>query len=644
MRSSFLSSLHRLIPLFALLAASAPLRPQNTITVAPNQCVWHAGDNSAWAAPAFDDSAWQPYSTWKIDAHTPRLWVRCHTGLAALRSLAHPALQVHLGGASAAYLNGALIGSSGNVASGQPNMATFYTVPLAPASLTAASPISGATLALRITLRQMGRSDSAQILLGDEQALRDRHAAAALSGALGYLPIALCFSLIGVVGFMLLGLWVTDRSRLELLFLAIDCWLLCMLRLSEFFQSALIPASLVLFDTLQLAGEFLLIPWVLFLFRIAGRRVPRLLWVAVVIPTIAFAGSFTANIFLPAALNLREDALYLHFSGYIFPVAMACCAAPLVAFWPLHRISRRLRAVAFFCIAWGAAEFLWFACWEALTVGILNNAQTTHVQSYLLILRGATTLCSVLALLTILFREQRRIAEDRALLAGEMQAAREIQSLLAPAVLETIPGFQVDVAFHPMRDVGGDFYLCRALPDGRQRILVGDVSGKGTAAAMTATLLIGAAERRGADSPAALLQHLNSVLRSSRVGGFATCLCADVASDGSVSLANAGHLPPYCRGQEIPVVSELPLGVNAPGEPAYEETRFTLQPGDSLTFLSDGVVEAQNAAGELFGFDRAQRISRESAESIAHAASAHGQRDDITVLTLAFAPAEVLHA
>jgi serine phosphatase RsbU (regulator of sigma subunit) len=630
----------RFLFIAVLLASSLTLDAQTPAqawtTIAPDQCVFHAGDDPAWAAPSFDDSAWQPYSSWKIDVHTRRIWVRCHANLAPLRTLDHPALQVRLDAASALYLNGALIGSSGDVATGQSNLRLICTVPLAPATLTPSS-----TLALRITLRTMEQTDRAQILIGDEQALRDHRAAAALSGALGFLPVALCFSLIGVVGFMLLGLWVTDRTRLELLLLAIVCWLLCDLRLTEFCVNALVPMPAALYNVLYASGQFLLIPWLPFVFRIAGKRVPWIYWVAVAIATTFFVGGLVSNAFLPAALNLREDALYNLLSGYIFPAAMACSTAPLVAFWPLHRIPRRLRAVAFFCIAWGGADFLWFSSWESVIAGVLNFDQATHLQKYLLILRAATTLCSVLALLTILFREQRRIAQDRALLAGEMQAAREIQSLLAPATLETIPGLHVDVAFHPMRDVGGDFYLCRPLPDGRQRILVGDVSGKGTAAAMTATLLIGAAERRDADSPAALLQHLNSVLRNSRVGGFATCLCVDVAHDGTVTLANAGHLPPYSRGQEIPILSALPLGVNAPGEPAYEETHYALQPGDTLTFLSDGVVEAQNPAGQLFGFDRARAISRESAEEIARAASTHGQSDDITVLTLQYAPAGV---
>lgn len=259
----------------------------------------------------------------------------------------------------------------------------------------------------------------------------------------------------------------------------------------------------------------------------------------------------------------------------------------------------------------------------------------------MLALRATTALCCIFALVILFFREQRRIARERAVLAGEMQAAREIQSLLAPATLETIPEVHVDVVFHPMRDVGGDFYSCHVLAQDRQRILIGDVSGKGTAAAMAAALLLGGAADYDDASPADLLQHLNRVFRESSVPGFATCLCAEIAPDGAVTLANAGHLAPYCEGREIPVPPALPLGIGTPGEYGYEETRFTLQPGDTLTFMSDGVVEARSSNGELFGFDRTCAISALTAAEIADRAQSFGQEDDITVLTVSFAGAAV---
>jgi serine phosphatase RsbU (regulator of sigma subunit) len=116
-------------------------------------------------------------------------------------------------------------------------------------------------------------------------------------------------------------------------------------------------------------------------------------------------------------------------------------------------------------------------------------------------------------------------------------------------------------------------------------------------------------------------------------GGFITCVCARVTEHGEVTLANAGHLSPYRNGEELPVCPGLPLGIVP--EQTYEERAFQLDPGDRLTLLSDGVLEAKNASGELFGFERTLAISAQTAESIAGAALKFGQEDDITVLTLA---------
>ena len=105
-------------------------------------------------------------------------------------------------------------------------------------------------------------------------------------------------------------------------------------------------------------------------------------------------------------------------------------------------------------------------------------------------------------------------------------------------------------------------------------------------------------------------------------------------------MANAGHLAPYCNGSEVAVESGLPLGLSA--EVDYDLVAACCRRYADLSFRR--VVEAQNASGELFGFERAQAIGTESAERIAQAAHALGQRDDITVLTLQYTSAEVLLA
>jgi phosphoserine phosphatase RsbU/P len=226
----------------------------------------------------------------------------------------------------------------------------------------------------------------------------------------------------------------------------------------------------------------------------------------------------------------------------------------------------------------------------------------------------------------------------------EFASAREVQQRLVPAALPAIGRFRFAAAYLPAAEVGGDFYQVLAQRDGSALIVVGDVSGKGLKAAMTGTLVLGAFRSLTQEElpPAQILSRLNAQLAAASDGGFVTCLCARVGRDGVMTVANAGHLAPYRNGEEVAVDSGFPLGMIA--GTYYTETTLSLTPGDRLTFLSDGVAEARNGAGELFGFERTAAISKQSAEAIAQAAQAHGQEDDITVLTLTFAPAEVLHA
>ena len=115
-------------------------------------------------------------------------------------------------------------------------------------------------------------------------------------------------------------------------------------------------------------------------------------------------------------------------------------------------------------------------------------------------------------------------------------------------------------------------------------------------------------------------------------GGFTTCLVLRADVDGTLTIANAGHISPYLAGKELSVETVLPLGLV--WSPAYAESTFHLPPGEQLTLLTDGVVEAREASGALFGFDRTATLSVQPAEAIAVAAQQFGQDDDITVLTL----------
>ena len=117
-------------------------------------------------------------------------------------------------------------------------------------------------------------------------------------------------------------------------------------------------------------------------------------------------------------------------------------------------------------------------------------------------------------------------------------------------------------------------------------------------------------------------------------GGFATGMVFRVDRDGTVTFANAGHLPPFLNGQEYPLDASLPLGLIAYSD--YTETTLQLLPGDQLSVYTDGVLEATNAKGELFGFDRMKELfaTRPTAQEAVKAAIDFGQEDDVTVLTL----------
>jgi hypothetical protein len=210
----------------------------------------------------------------------------------------------------------------------------------------------------------------------------------------------------------------------------------------------------------------------------------------------------------------------------------------------------------------------------------------------------------------------------------EFEAAREVQEqLVAPAV--DVPGFRIESVYAPARRVGGDFFRVLPASDGSLLLVVGDVSGKGLKAAMTVSAIMGALHDYSSSKPAEILAHLNRVLHG-RVSGFVTCCAALIASDGTMTLANAGNPAPYCNGKELAVEPGLPLGMLP--EAAYQETISRIAPGDRLTFVSDGVIEATNAQGELYGFERTLAISTQPASAIADAAKQFGQEDDITVL------------
>jgi serine phosphatase RsbU (regulator of sigma subunit) len=252
----------------------------------------------------------------------------------------------------------------------------------------------------------------------------------------------------------------------------------------------------------------------------------------------------------------------------------------------------------------------------------------------------------------ILYRFVRISAEEQRSEA-EISAARSVQALLIPTHLPSNKNFVLESAYLPIHGVGGDFFQVLPLKDDSLLIVVGDVSGKGLQAAMNSSTLVGALRNELSHDPVTVLEHLNRVLIGAVPSAgavpdldcapcYATCLCARIYPDGATTIANAGHLGPYRDGREVPLTPSLPLGVIADAQ--FEQTTFRLDRGDRLVFISDGVVEATNAHGELFGFERTQQVSNEPARYIAQTAKHFGQNDDITVVSLYVASRAAQHS
>ena len=256
----------------------------------------------------------------------------------------------------------------------------------------------------------------------------------------------------------------------------------------------------------------------------------------------------------------------------------------------------------------------------------------------------ANTLHTTLERLEEEMRERQRVEH-------ELGVARRIQHALLPKDLPELEGWEIARHYQPAREVGGDFYDFLRLEDGRVGLVIGDVSGKGIAAALvmanTQSVLRAVAQREGI-TPGRVLEEANEVLYAYIPPTmFITCLYAILDPEGGgLVYANAGHDLPYLhRNSEAEELRArgMPLGL-MPGMD-YEEKEVTLEAGDSALFYSDGLVEAHDPKGEMFGFPRLQTLVAEYGEEpsleetlleelYSFVGEGWEQEDDITLLTL----------
>jgi len=247
------------------------------------------------------------------------------------------------------------------------------------------------------------------------------------------------------------------------------------------------------------------------------------------------------------------------------------------------------------------------------------------------------------AVVTAVWRYEREQRLRQLRDAEEFRNAQELQRILIPSDQPALRGFAVTSAYRPAQEVGGDFFQIIPNPDDSAFVAIGDVSGKGLRAAMAVSLIVGALRTLAEVStdPAQVLAGLNRRLNGRLGGGFATCLVALLQPDGRCVIANAGHLPPFLNAHQVDLTGALPLGLN-PNE-RYENQEVVLAPGDRLTLYTEGLLEARDSKGELFGFERlAELVGNTAAAEDAVAAGAQfGQEDDITVLTVTLVPCGV---
>jgi serine phosphatase RsbU (regulator of sigma subunit)/anti-sigma regulatory factor (Ser/Thr protein kinase) len=250
-----------------------------------------------------------------------------------------------------------------------------------------------------------------------------------------------------------------------------------------------------------------------------------------------------------------------------------------------------------------------------------------------------------------LVRQQQIETQARERLEQELRVARVIQQTLLPRELPSLPGWQVAAHWQPAQAVSGDFYDFINLPGGKLAVIVADVTGKGVPAALVmaaARSMLRMAAEQDPESPGQALAHVNEMLCGDIPPNmFVTCLYGVLdPATGRFLFANAGHnLPSKCSGEAVIELraTGMPLGL-LPGM-TYDEQEGNLGPGESVLIYSDGLVEAHNREGEMFGFPRLRQMAcglKSGPELIEHLRGALAdftgagweQEDDVTFVTV----------
>ena len=610
---------------------------------------FHAGDDLAWASPAYNDSGWEqlrgdePWGAQTHPGYTGVAWYRKRiqvNGPAGKLAILIPPVD----DAYEIYWNGKKIGNYGSL----PPHAVWWSNGHSAVYPLAETPVDG-VLALRVWKAPLASTDmwgegglTAPPVLGNASVLAGQAMEPRYQQEHHQLPQILIGAVVLVAGLLTLLLFLRDRK--QWLYLWLSIYLLAegataFLALDAMAYGLHFTSTQLFLQGVDAVQDISLWLLLLTLFGFGRdqkwRRMTTILaalyLVAVLVDTtvlfnwqhVGLVGQWT---------DALTTAVYQLIPLYIFFI---------VGFGLARRKQMELWPVAITAFLYGLWNFVVetsgqgrrFTRW---TLAADLRAWGLHVGSYTF---SATFLLDTLLFLVLLFtvaRQQYIERRRQALVEMEIKSAQEVQQVLVPEDVPAIAGYSIASIYKPATELGGDFYQVIPLDTGGALVVVGDVSGKGLKAAMVVSLIVGTL-RTLADftqQPGEILQGLNRRLIGRTQGGFATCVAMRIESDGSAAIATAGHFSPLRDGKELPLEGALPLGIMP--DARYEQIAFRMQENETLTFYTDGIVEARNGQGELFGFDRVREMSRagSSAVQVAEEASAFGQDDDITVLTL----------
>jgi hypothetical protein len=598
----------------------------------------HFGDDPAYAQPGFDDSHWILHridKDWASAGHKGYAGYAWYSMRVILPKGNEPlaiAIYPPTEAAVEVYIDGALAGTIGRM---RPEPVWTFPRDVYAIAVPAALHGRSVEVALRVWVPPttapylgvgaaahpslLGTAGDVERIVGLEQ--QNRWVAQIPDWAVDMLGVA--------VGLFSLGLFLLQRHAREYAYAAVFfCGYAAVFLYYWICQQtgASLPISV---SVVNFAHAVLLCLWLLFTWEFMRARADRLLyaclavtWLTQINTPLSFLGVISAARYFWAGA-----AMYLFLA--------------IAVFVRLYTLAQRgNRDAQLFLIPfslWALSNCVRSIIWALGTSGIVwSSAWVLHHDSRFDITWGNVLgLLFDLAVGAVLVLRFTRSAKQEQRLRTEMDSARTVQQILVPEEVPSIPGFSIQAVYHPAGEVGGDFYQVLSIPNGGLLAVIGDVSGKGMPAAMTVSLLVGTVRTLAhyTHDPAEILTAMNQRMIGRSSGGFTTALVLRLDPEGTLTAANAGHIAPYANAKELDIDNSLPLGITASA--AYSNSTLRLEADTTLTLLTDGVVEAQNAKGELFGFDRAAEISTSSAQKVAKAAQTFGQQDDITVLSLA---------